>query len=166
MAQLGFNADEFADRSDRPSFAPLPAGEYAVMISASSIKATKSGGQMLELELVVESGDLAGRRVWDRLNIANASATAQRIAHEALADYCVVCGRAQVEDSEELHGVPFRVELTVEEGRGSYGPSNRIKRILYEDGSSPRGGDAPAPRAAQRPAAPKPAASTPPWKRG
>lgn len=166
MAQLGFNADEFADREDRPSFAPLPAGEYAVMISASSIRATKSGGQMLELELVVEGGEFDGRRLWDRLNIVNANSTAQRIAHETLADYCVVCGRTSVQDSEELHGVPFRVGLEVEEGKGSYGPSNRIKRVLYEDGSSPRGGNAPAPRAAQRPAAPTSSASTPPWKRG
>jgi len=162
MAQLGFNADDYADREERPSFAPLPAGEYTVMIAGSNIKDTRSGGQMLELELVVDGGEFDGRRIWDRLNIANANATAQRIAHETLADYCIVCGRASVQDSEELHGAPFRVELSIDPGKGDYGPSNRVKKVLYEDGSSPRG-DA-APKRAAAPAA-RAAGATPPWKR-
>lgn len=161
MAQLGFNADDFADREDRPSYDPLPAGEYAVMVTNSSIQDTKSGGQMLVLELTVDGGDFDSRKVWDRLNIVNANTTAQRIAHETLADYCNVCGRAQVEDSEELHGVPFRVELSLEPAKGEYGPSNRVKKVLYEDGSSPRGGERPAPKKAAPPAG----GARKPWQR-
>ena len=168
MAQLGFNAEEFADREERPSFAPLPAGEYVVMISGSSIKDTRTGGQFLELEMVVDGGEFDGRRLWDRLNISNPNATAQRIAHETLADYCVVCGRTSVQDSEELHGVPFRVELSIDPGKGSYGPSNRVRKVLFENGASPRGGQAPAPASARRrqgASAPAASAQTAPWKR-
>ena len=57
------------------------------------------GGQYLWLELDVLEGPLAGRKLFDRLNLVNASAQTVEIAQRTLSAICHATGRLQVQDS-------------------------------------------------------------------
>lgn len=128
---------------DDRSFDPLPAGDYSMRVIESEIKDTKSGsGQQLILTLEVIEGPMANRRVWDRLNIRNQNADAQRIAQRALADLCLAVGISALRNTEELHDLPFVGRVAIKPDKtGQYGPQNTVR---YKA----RGGAAPAGKAA------------------
>jgi hypothetical protein len=147
-----FNPNDVPE--DDRSFEPIPAGDYAMQVIESDIKPTKSGsGDQLILTLEVTEGPMTNRRIWDRLNIRNQNADAQRIAQRALADLCLAVGVASLRNTEELHFKPFVGRVTIKQDKtGQYGPQNAVR---YK----PRGGQPPAGKAAAQPAA-RPAATT------
>lgn len=114
---------------DDRNFEPIPAGTYKLQVIESRLQETSTGsGEMLVLTLEVVEGQYQGRRIWDRLNIRNDSADAQRIAQRALADLCLQLGVSPLEDSEQLHFHPFMGRVTIVPDRsGQYGPSNRVR---------------------------------------
>lgn len=114
---------------DDRNFEPIPAGVYTLQVIESRVEFTKTGsGQMLTLTLEVIGGQFAGRRIWDRLNIRNENADAQRIAIRALADLCGQLNIPQLQDSEQLHFKPFKGRVTVQPDKtGQYGPQNRVR---------------------------------------
>lgn len=148
---------------DTRSFEPLPAGDYTMQVIESDVKETKSGaGEQLVLTLEVLDGPMANRRVWDRLNIRNQNADAQRIAQRSLADLCLAVGISSLRRTEDLHFKPFTGRVTVKADKtGQYGPSNSVR---YKA----RGGVAPASKSpSTQPAAAqtaKPAPATKPWQ--
>lgn len=157
---------------DDRNFDPIPAGTYTMQVIESKLEDTKTGsGQMLVLTLEVMEGEHANQRIWDRLNIVNDSADAQRIAQRALANLCIAIGVEECKDSEELHFKPFEAKVTIQRDKsGQYGPQNRVRYPSGEAATAP-----PASKAApQRPAAGKAAQAKPaanskgakPWQKG
>jgi hypothetical protein len=106
----------------------IQAGEYDAVITSSEWKATKDGGgKYLYLELQILSGPAQNRKLFDRLNLVNANATAVQIAKGTLSAICRAVGVMTPNDSSELHNRPLRVTVTVREAQGEYGPQNEIK---------------------------------------
>jgi hypothetical protein len=152
MAKFNFNASTITPAPSR-SFEPLPAGEYEMMILDSAVKATKAGnGHYIELTMQVVSGTHSGRRLWERLNVDNPNKTAQDIAEQALAKLCLAVDVQDMEDTEELHDIPFIAVVEIDRKEPD---RNRITDY------QPLLGSAPA-----KPAAPagKPAAPKKPWE--
>lgn len=114
---------------DDRSFEPLPAADYAMQVIESDVKETKSGSsKQLVLTLEVTEGPMTNRRMWDRLNITNQNADAQRIAQRALADLCLAIGVSSLRNSEELHFKPFIGRVTIKPDKtGQYGPQNAVR---------------------------------------
>lgn len=139
---------------DDRNFEPIPAGDYHMQVIESEIVQTKSGtGDQLVLTLEVIDGPHQNRRIWDRLNIRNANADAQRIAQRSLADLCQAIGLSALKNTEQLHFRPFTGRVTIKQDKsGEYGPQNRV-RYKARGGNAPR----PTPGAAQNSAA-RPAA--------
>jgi len=167
MANLGqrFDTSTVAD-SD---FAPLPVGDYPVEIVASELRATKSGdGQYLWLEMVIRDGEYAGRRIWDRLNLWNANQTTVEIAQRTLKAICVAVGKPTIEDSEELHMIPFVAHARMTKSK----QSGELQNAWSYKPENPDQAAPPA-RAAQAASAPRttsaaPATTAPkgkPWER-
>lgn len=126
MSQMDFNAANAP--KDNSSFEPLPAGDYNMHVIDSEVKPTKKGnGQQLVLTLEVLDGPYARRRIWDRLNIQNPNADAQRIAERALADLCIAINVMHLSDSNMLHYKPFIGHLTIRPGNDRYGPQNAVR---------------------------------------
>ena len=173
MAYLGFNAAEVAPASD---FSALPQGEYAVIITASEMIATKRGdGQMLKLTLQVIEPELhKGRLLWARLNLMNSNPVAVDIAQRELSAICHAVGKLMIQDSEELHHLPLRVKVAYLPAKGEFPEKNDIKAWKpYKAGGGIQHAPVvtqvapPAPSAPVK-AAPAPSApvnKTPPWKR-
>lgn len=125
MANLNFNAQTVEPQA---AFDPLPAGWYQMQIVESELKPTSNGeGQYLQLKLQVVAGEHASRVVFERLNIVNRNPTAQEIAYRTLSSICHATGVIQVEDSQQLHGIPMEVKVSVRPAKDGYDASNDIK---------------------------------------
>lgn len=123
MADLGgFDATQVAPNS----FDVLPAGEYEAIIVASEVKATSTGGKMLKLELQILNGEFQNRKVWDNINLWNASDKAVQIARGTLSAICRAVGVMTPKDSAELHNKPLRIKVAVRKSE-EYGEQNQIK---------------------------------------
>lgn len=165
MARFGNTFDASAVDPSR-SFEVLPPGRYLAQIVASEMRVTRDGqGQYLWLELDVLEGPLAGRKLFDRLNLVNNSPSTVEMAQRTLSAICHATGRMQVQDSEELHLIPMQVDVTVQPPKNGYGESNGIRYVVPEQpvpGTRPAAPQAARPATQSRPAAPPAAA---PWRR-
>ena len=112
------------------------------------------GGQYLWLELDVLEGPLAGRKLFDRLNLVNASAQTVEIAQRTLSAICHATGRLQVQDSAELHLIPIIADVTIKPPKNGYGESNKVHYLPLERGAGAAQPRAAAPAAATTPAQP------------
>jgi hypothetical protein len=135
MADLrGFNANTVEPSE---SFDPIPAGEYLCVITASDEKPTKAGnGSYLELEFEVIDGPYKGRKLWDRLNLANPNELAVKIARATLSAICRAVGVMEPKDSCELHDLPLFVKVRVEKRADTDEPSNVIKGYRSRQGTA------------------------------
>lgn len=126
MAQLNFDATQVAPNSGSPD--PVPAGWYNVMIDESEMKPTKDGaGSYLQLRFNILDGQYANRKIFDRLNLRNANATAQEIAYGNLSAICHAVGLMQVTDSQELHGKPLKIKVALRPAKDGFDASNDVK---------------------------------------
>lgn len=108
-----------------PDGTPLPPGIYHGIAVKTGQRETQGkngnpGGIMVEVEFDIthpEEFANAGRKFWDRFNIQNASAEAQRIGRECLADLGLACGHQVLEDDEQLQGQEVMMRLAIEEGK-------------------------------------------------
>jgi len=152
MADLGnFNAH---DVEPTAPFDPIPAGKYIAAITASEMKATKTGsGSYLQLEFVVLEGEYKDRKVWARLNLNNPNATAVKIARAELSAICRAVGVMQPKDSVELHNLPLEITVALKKRDDTGGLTNEIKGYAAKQAATGQPQQAPA------------GDSTPPWKR-
>lgn len=152
MPTFQFDATEFAPTQSK-SFEPLERGMYTGMVIDSTIKQTKAGtGEYIELVIQVVDGPQSGRRLWERLNVSNPNKTAEDIARSQLALLCQAVGVQKLTATEQLHDVPFVMEVDIDRKDPT---RNRIM------GYSPASNAPSAPVAA----APAAASATPAWKR-
>ena len=128
------------------------------------MRPTRDGmGQYLYLEIDILEGQYAGRKLFDRLNLSNPNPSAVEIAQRTLSSICRAVGRLQVNNSEQLHLVPFVAEVKVRPPRGEYGESNSIRYLPRSQGpTSPTPAPTPGPVTAP---STMPAANGLPWKR-
>lgn len=153
MAKISFDSTTVEPNS---AYEPIPAGDYIVVVTDSDVKQTKTGsGEYLQVTLEIVEGQFKGRKIFDRLNIRNTNATAQTIGQQQLSGLCRACNVSVLEESEQLHDVPLSVRLTIEDGKGDYGPQNRVK--LYSSVTQKK--------AAPVAAAVAETANVPAWKR-
>lgn len=136
MVALNFNATGV-----QPNVAPepIPSGQYPVMIVASEEKPTKAGtGSFIELAMQIQGGEFNGRKVYDRLNIRNPNQQAVDIAYSTLSAICHVTGRLHIQDTGQLHGVPFIAivnKVPRNDRPGEY--SNEVKGYKDINGNDP-----------------------------
>lgn len=136
MAKLDFEFD--SSEVPEPNFDPVPPGEYTVMIVGSDLQPTKSGGEMIVLEMDVQDGEHAGRKLFDRLNIKNDNAKTVEIAYRTLGSVVKAVGKKTIKDTEELHNIRLKIKVAVEpptpyvkdgvQHPGS--PQNSVKRYM------------------------------------
>lgn len=145
MPNFQFDATEFTPQAK--SYEPLEAGMYQGMIVDSAIKPTKAGtGEYIELVIQIVDGVNSGRRLWERLNISNPNKTAEDIARTSLAELCHAIGVQKLTATEQLHDVPFQMEVQIDRKDPT---RNRV--MGYKSAGAAR----PVQAAAAAPAAPK-----------
>ena len=161
MAKFSLNANTVEPGQPR-YFSPIPPGPQTVQIINSEIRAIKAkpgqdpdadNGSYLWLEIEVVDGEYERRKLFENLVLNHPNPQTVQIAQQTLREICLACNKPNIEDSEELHNVPFVVDLVVEQdrrnrtlpaGQPPYPPVNRIKAYRPVDA----GFVAPVPRAA------------------
>lgn len=151
MVSLGnFDANQVEPQAD---LSPIPAGEYRAAIIDSQMKSTKSGnGQYLELTMEIVDGQYKGRRLWDRLNLANPNATAVQIARSTLSSICRAVGVLTPKDSSELHNRPMVVRVALRKREDNGEDTNEVKGYKAAGNASPASPSPPPAQPAHEPA--------------
>lgn len=158
----GFNAAEIEPAKDN---SPLPKGEYYVEVENAATKET-ANGQGVGLNTTfnvlgsVADNSHSGRKLFNWFNLQHANEVAQEIGRREFAALCMAIGKPQVQDSDELLGVPIIVKVDIDKKDSE---RNVIKAYKASGDATP----------AATPAAPtpKPAAAAPaaaakkPWER-
>lgn len=155
------------------SFAPPPPlADYHVRITDSEPKPTKDeSGGMLVLQLeILDPGPFQGRKIPYFLNLFNKNAQTVEIAYRQLSAVCWVTGVFNVQDTRQLHNIPFIATIGPQKENPQYSNVFGVKDINGNQpgkvGANP-GAQAPAPAAvapapAWAPPAAQPAAVAPP----
>ena len=137
------NVHDTSGGQEMGGYDALPAGEYVACLAKSERREAKAGNgnAYINMEFEVTDGPAKGRRFFGMLNLWNQNAEAVEIANRELNSICNACGklRSSVGSSEELHGIPMIVKLTVKDDQ-QYGPKNVIKG--YKPLNSMQGGPA------------------------
>ena len=128
MASMNLNTEELPDSDN---LEPVPGGVYAVEIVESDTVVPNSGkGEMLKVTMEVIEGPYVNRKIWDNILYVHPNEDAQRIGQQKIKSICKAVGFAgQLEDSTQLHSVPFQVRVIIEEKDG-YAPKNVVKAYL------------------------------------
>ena len=130
--QQAFDANNV---NPQQSTGQLPIGKHPVVISDSIVKATqKNDGGYLELELRIMDGPMTGTTGAYRLNLYNQSAKAVEIANQQLSAICHVTGQFLIQDSAQLHNIPFIVEVGPQKDNPQY---TEVKKVFDVNGNEP-----------------------------
>tara|TARA_R110000803_G_scaffold210592_1_gene282849 strand:- start:459 stop:908 length:450 start_codon:yes stop_codon:yes gene_type:complete len=124
------------EETDENPFAPIDAGWVLAEISKSEIKVTKDKkGKYIALSFKLdEDEENAGRMVYTNLNIVNSNETAVKIARADLKAICTAVGHeGELEDTEDLHGIPMAIKLSVKAETSQWPAKNEIKAFKNAD---------------------------------
>lgn len=122
------------------SFEPVPAGNYQAQIVASDLKVTSTGtGEYISLTFEILDDEYAGRKIFCNLNIVNPNEQAVKIAKSQLKQICKATGIEELEDTQELHGIPMRLAVKVRPPKNGYDAQNVVNKVfsMDDDGESP-----------------------------
>jgi len=137
MANL--NGIQDSANGQAASSSVVPAGEYVAALVKSEMKESKNKPQnaYLNCEFEIQDGEHSGRRFFNMFNLVNDNTIAKDIADRSFNSLCEACGklRSSVTDSEALHGIPFRVKLTIK--TDSYGDKNEIAGDAFKPLNGP-----------------------------
>lgn len=129
------------DHDDMKDFSLLPKDKYLCSIKKSEMKPTQSNkdgeteNEMLAMEAVVLEGKFKDRIIFINLNLVNESEQAVEISNEELGTICRACGiDEEIDDSDELHGIPFYAEVYIKKGKGDRSDQNEISMYTKSDG--------------------------------
>jgi hypothetical protein len=114
------------------NFDPIPAGSYVATVRDASVGALKNGkGQAVTTTWEIESGEYAGRLVWDRVIVAHESADAMKFGRRKFKDIADACGVTDaITDLSVICHKPCMIYVKIEEDdAGEYPPKNRVTRV-------------------------------------
>lgn len=125
MAQLGTAFDSSQHDDMNSGFTPFPAGDYPSKVVETGVHNTaKKNGKYIKIKFEILQGEFKGRFVWTNLNIVNPSTVAVEIAQKELATLCRAVGKAVIQDTQELHGIPFLMKVKIKPAKGDYPAGN------------------------------------------
>jgi hypothetical protein len=151
MAQLiqAFNAQQY---DPTQGVGGLPIGKHPVIVDSSEVKPNKeNNGGYLQLNLKIIDGPQTGTVGAYRLNLYHSNQQTVEIAHKQLSAVCHVTGVFMLQDSAQLHNIPFIVEVGPQKNDPQY---TEVKKVFDINGNEPGKagqGQAPAQPAAAAP---------------
>lgn len=124
----GFDASKIEPAT---AMAPLPDGDYRVIIHAATEKPTKkAGGIGLNLQYkVIDEGKYKGRTLFHWINLRNENQTAAEIGARELSALCRAIGIMKPTSPSQFTNKTIKVSVKVEKDRDG-NLTNRIAGIL------------------------------------
>lgn len=113
----------------------LPIGRHPVIVETSEVKANKNNdGGYLQLNLRIIDGPQQGTQGAYRLNLYHNNQQTVEIAHRQLSAICHVVGVFNVQDSSQLHNLPFIIEVGPQKNDPQY---TEVKKVFDRNGNEP-----------------------------
>lgn len=140
----------------------LPIGKHPVIVESSEVKPNKNNdGGYLQLNIRITDGPQAGAVGAYRLNLYHSNPQTVEIAHKQLSAICYVTGVFLLQDSAQLHNIPFIIEVGPQKNDAQY---TEVKKVFDIQGNEP-GKQGHAPVAWGQPAAQQqqPQGNAPAW---
>lgn len=138
MAQLiqAFNAQQYDPTQGGGN---LPVGRHPLIIESSEVKANKANdGGYLQLNLKLIDGPQMGATGAYRLNLYHSNPQTAEIAHRQLSAICHVIGVFNVQDSQQLHNIPFIAEVGLQKGEEAAQKGyTEVKKVFDINGNEP-----------------------------
>ena len=156
MAQLlqAFSAQQYDPTQGGGN---LPVGRHPSIIESSEVKANKANdGGYLQLNVKLIDGPQTGATGAYRLNLYHSNPQTAEIAHRQLSAICHCVGVFNVQDSSQLHNIPFIIEVGLQKGEEAAQKGyTEVKKVFDINGNEPgkAGQGAPAAQPQQQPAA-------------
>jgi hypothetical protein len=123
MAKLNIDVDDIRDPNE-----PAPAGNYTLSVKSYEATASKAGDSMIKAQFqIVGDGEHAGKTIFDYMVLEGKAARFGLWRHKQIAD----ATDSDPTDTDSFIGKTFEAEIEVDPGNGEYGPSNRIRQILF-----------------------------------
>lgn len=100
---------------------PVPSGTYPVVIEKAQVTPTKTGGEMIKIQLKITGDVQAGRNIFDQFNIKNANPQAVQIGLGQLKGMMKAFGHPnpnKLASCDELIGLKGIVTVKVESSEG------------------------------------------------
>jgi hypothetical protein len=146
MVAFSFNAQQYSPRYGGGG-EQLPPGEYVgVVVNTEPVNTTDGAGQVkggyLALTLTPTEGPLTGQKHIDRLNLHHTNPKTVEIANEQMSAYCHVLNVFNVQDTVQLHNIPFRFTIGWQKGQEPSqerpnGGFTEVKAIYDINGNAP-----------------------------
>lgn len=126
MVQLNFDANQVEPDAGMDV---VPAGWYNVAVDETEMKPTKGGdGAYLKFRFTILDGQYHGRKLFINLNIRNPNPQTVEIAQRQLSAICHATGVLNLQDTQQLYGIPLKVKVSVrKDPTGQYEDQNDIK---------------------------------------
>lgn len=126
MVQLNFDANQVEPDAGMDV---VPAGWYNVAVDETEMKPTKSGdGAYLKFRFNILDGQYHGRKLFINLNLRNPNPQTVEIAQRQLSAICHATGVLNLQDTQQLYGIPLKVKVSVrKDSTGQYEDQNDIK---------------------------------------
>lgn len=117
----------------------LPIGVHPVVIESSEVKEnSKNSGGFLELGLKVIDGPAVGSTGIYRLHLYHDKAQTVEIAHRRLSTICHAIGVYSIQDSSQLHNLPFMIEVDLQKSEEAAAKGyTEVKKIFDIKGNEP-----------------------------
>lgn len=114
----------------------LPVGKHPVVIYNTKLEATNSGtGGKMVLQLEVIDGPAKGAKGDENLTLQHSNPTVVRISSEQLTAICHVVGLPNgFQNTEELHGKPFVVDVAPQKDKPEY---TEVVAVFDMNGNEP-----------------------------
>lgn len=113
----------------------LPIGRHPVIVQASEVKSNKNNdGGYLQLDLLITDGPQKGASGAYRINLYHSNLTTVQIAQKQLSAVCHVTGVFMLQDSTQLHNIPFVVEVGPQKSDAQY---TEVKKVFDVNGNEP-----------------------------
>jgi len=102
-------------KENEGSFTVIPEGQYKMVMVSDELKPSSTGGKLLEQTWQIIDGPHTGHLLKDRLNIVNASETAQNIGQGTLKRQCSLMNIPfPPADTSKMYGIPVVGHVTQE----------------------------------------------------
>ncbi len=106
-------------------FDPIPKGDYLAKVVESDVKVTKAKtGKYIKFKFEILQGEFKGRFIWTNMNIVNPNPVTVDIAQKELATLCRAVGKAVIQDTQELHGIPLLLKVKIKPAQGDHPAGN------------------------------------------
>lgn len=128
MAHVDINIDDIKDPNQ-----PAQEGTVTVECEECELTETKGGGlPMIRMQHVItdaEDEEDLGKRLFDYMVL---DGDGGRFGRWRWKEYNIAAG-LDGDETDEMVGQTFDVQIDVEAGQGEYGPSNRIRKVFHDE---------------------------------